>query len=79
MLDFEKVKQDIDQAYVDYRDIEKTDEGIYIGFDVAESEDGDSWNEYCYIQDELRELGYELYDVYTEHDFVGGFLKEYTE
>lgn len=48
---------------------------IFFRFDFPEDPDDSSgWNEYLFVQEELRAIGYELDNSYSEHDCVSGTL-----
>jgi len=49
---------------------------VYLGYDFDEHEDGDSWDEYIDVQEQLNSLGYRLVDTYCEHDYVGGTVEK---
>ena len=56
--------------------ISEADGKIYLGYDFPENEDGDSWDEYCDVQDALHQIGYELIESYSEHDHISGIVRK---
>lgn len=50
---------------------------IFFRYDFPEDPDDSSgWDEYCFVQEELRAIGYELDDSCTEHDCVSGTMSK---
>lgn len=49
---------------------------VYLRYDTGDSTYDDNWSEYCEMQDDLKELGWEITDVYIEHDCISGYLNK---
>lgn len=73
-----ELKQKIDkETYLDSTNFSIESGKIYYAHNIWYAEDhNDIWDELCEAQNELQLIGYHLVDVYTEHDFVGGYVEE---
>lgn len=50
----------------------ESDNTIYLRYDFQENEDGDSWEEYYMVQEELGLIGFILTEYECEHDCITG-------
>jgi hypothetical protein len=66
------------QAIIDATDssIDAHEGKLYFRHDVfPEATSKENWTRYCEIQEQLKELGWELIDPYIEHDCVSGQIE----